>query len=51
MRGTIPSFPQYAFLAWCLVKHGDNFAFTFTLNFTYVYILYINQYILMQQVT
>jgi hypothetical protein len=25
MRGAIPSLPQYAFMAWCLVKHGDNF--------------------------
>jgi hypothetical protein len=22
--------PQYVFMAWCLVKHGDNFTFTFT---------------------
>jgi hypothetical protein len=20
---------EYAFMAWCLVKHGDNFTFTF----------------------
>jgi len=24
------STPQYAFVAWCLVKHRDNFTFTFT---------------------
>jgi hypothetical protein len=30
MRGAIPPLPQYAFMAWCLVKHGDNFTFTFT---------------------
>jgi hypothetical protein len=24
------STPQYAFMAWCLVKHRDNFNFTFT---------------------
>jgi hypothetical protein len=24
-----PSTPQYVFTAWCLVKHRDNFAFTF----------------------
>jgi hypothetical protein len=29
MRGTIPPLPQYAFMAWCLVKHRDNFNFTF----------------------
>jgi hypothetical protein len=23
------STPQYAFMAWCLVKHRDNFTFTF----------------------
>jgi hypothetical protein len=22
------SIPQYVFMAWCLVKHGDNFTFT-----------------------
>jgi hypothetical protein len=30
MRGAIPPLPQYAFMAWCLVKHRDNFTFTFT---------------------
>jgi len=24
------STPQYVFMAWCLVKHRDNFTFTFT---------------------
>jgi hypothetical protein len=24
------SISQYAFMAWCLVKHRDNFTFTFT---------------------
>jgi hypothetical protein len=24
-RGAIPPFPQYAFMAWCLVKIRDNF--------------------------
>jgi hypothetical protein len=27
MRGAIPPFPQYVFMAWCLVKHRDNFTF------------------------
>jgi hypothetical protein len=27
MRGAIPPLPQYAFMAWCLVKHKDNFTF------------------------
>jgi hypothetical protein len=26
--------PQYAFTAWCLVKHRDNFTFTFYLKCT-----------------
>jgi hypothetical protein len=30
MRGAIPPLPQYVFIAWCLVKHKDNF-FTFHL--------------------
>jgi len=25
MCETIPPLPQYAFMAWCLVKHRDNF--------------------------
>jgi hypothetical protein len=29
MRGAIPPLPQYFFMAWCLVKHRDNFTFTF----------------------
>jgi hypothetical protein len=29
MRGAIPLLPQYIFMAWCLVKHRDNFTFTF----------------------
>jgi hypothetical protein len=29
MRGGIPPLPQYAFMAWCLVKHRDNFTFTY----------------------
>jgi hypothetical protein len=27
MNGAIHPFPQYAFMAWCLVKHRDNFTF------------------------
>jgi hypothetical protein len=26
----IPPLPQYVFMAWCLVKHTDNFTFNFT---------------------
>jgi hypothetical protein len=25
MRGAIPPLYQYVFMAWCLVKHRDNF--------------------------
>jgi hypothetical protein len=27
MSGAIPPLPQYAFMAWCLVKHKDTFTF------------------------
>jgi hypothetical protein len=27
MRVAIPPLPQYVFMAWCLVKHRDNFTF------------------------
>jgi len=29
MRGAIPPLPLYVFTTWCLVKHRDNFTFTF----------------------
>jgi hypothetical protein len=32
MREVIPPLAQYAFMAWCLVKHRDNFTFTFRLR-------------------
>jgi hypothetical protein len=28
MCGAIPPLPQYVFMAWCLVKHMNNFTFT-----------------------
>jgi hypothetical protein len=28
MRVAIPLLHQYVLMAWCLVKHGDNFTFT-----------------------
>jgi hypothetical protein len=31
MLGAILPLSQYAFMAWCLVKHRDNFTFTFCL--------------------
>jgi hypothetical protein len=27
MSGAIPPLRQYVFMAWCLVKHRDNFTF------------------------
>jgi hypothetical protein len=27
MRRAIPPLPQYVFMAWCLIKHRDNFTF------------------------
>jgi hypothetical protein len=32
MRGAIPLLPHYVFMAWCLVKHRDNFTFTLLLH-------------------
>jgi hypothetical protein len=32
MRGDILSLPHYAFIAWCLVKHRDNFILQVTLD-------------------
>jgi hypothetical protein len=29
IRGAIPPLSQYVFMAWCLVKHRDNFTFIF----------------------
>jgi hypothetical protein len=29
MRGAIPPLPQYTYMAWYLVKHRDNFTFSF----------------------
>jgi hypothetical protein len=31
MRGAIPPLPQYVFMAWCLVKHRDNFTLPLSL--------------------
>jgi hypothetical protein len=28
MHGAIPPLSQYVFMAWCLVKHRDDFTFT-----------------------
>jgi len=32
MSGAIHPLPQYVFMAWCLVKHRDNFTFTFIIQ-------------------
>jgi hypothetical protein len=38
------SIPQYVFMAWCLVKHRDNFTFTFFMFF-FSYRMYCRTYI------
>jgi hypothetical protein len=40
MHGAVPPFPQYVFMAWCLVKHRDNLtcSFTFPNKFMYKFI-------------
>jgi uncharacterized membrane protein YbaN (DUF454 family) len=35
MSGAIPPLHQYVFIAWCLVKHRDNFTF-YLLDGTYM---------------
>jgi len=37
MRGAIPPLSQFVFMAWCLVKHRDNF---------YLYLSYIKLFII-----
>jgi hypothetical protein len=32
MSEAIPPLPQYSFMEWCLVKHGDSFTFTFNFS-------------------
>jgi hypothetical protein len=34
MRGAIPPLPQYVLMAWCLVKHRDNFTFNIAYTVT-----------------
>jgi len=36
MSGAIPLHPHYAFIAWCLVKHRNNFAF-------YLYLYHVSK--------
>jgi hypothetical protein len=30
--------PQYVFMAWCIVKHRDNFTFVYIYIYIYIYI-------------
>jgi hypothetical protein len=59
MRGAIPPLPQYIFIAWCLVKHRDNFTFMFINTvpigpvedgerhlFVYIDVTYLHNYLL-----
>jgi len=32
IRAAITLLPQYVFMAWCLVKHRDNFTFTLSVH-------------------
>jgi hypothetical protein len=32
MRGSVPLLSQYVFMAWCLVKHEDDFTFLNTIQ-------------------
>jgi hypothetical protein len=36
MRAAIPPLLQYAFLAWCLVRHKDNFTFIFSFIYSFI---------------
>jgi hypothetical protein len=36
MRGAIPPAPIH-FMAWCLVKHRDNFTFAGSLNYVFIF--------------
>jgi hypothetical protein len=35
MRGGVHQLPECVFMAWCLVKHRDNFTFIFTLRLSF----------------
>jgi len=35
MSGVVPPLPEYALMAWRLVKHRDNFTFTFIWKIAY----------------
>jgi hypothetical protein len=37
MRSAIPPLPENVYMAWCLVKHRDNFIFAFYLYNYYLY--------------
>jgi hypothetical protein len=42
MRGAIPPLPQYDCMAWCLVKHRDNFIFALCIQYYKLdYFLYL----------
>jgi len=34
MCGILPPFPQYVLMAWCLVKHRDNFTLSWCMSCT-----------------
>jgi hypothetical protein len=49
MHGAIPPLPQYAFMAWHLVKHRDNF--TFMLIYIFFFAIYITVHTEMYRLT
>jgi hypothetical protein len=55
MSGAISPLPQYAFMAWCLVKHNDNFTlplrvFINTALFQHKYLLLMSHLLLNKKV-
>jgi hypothetical protein len=42
LSGAIPPLPQYSFMAWCLVKHRDNFyLFTFSVKLEKLFLYFV----------
>jgi hypothetical protein len=45
MLGAVPPLPQYVSMAWCLVKHRDNFTFLpLSVSYKYTGVLAIKQF-------
>jgi hypothetical protein len=52
MRGAIPPIPKFAFMAWCLIKHRDNFTLLYftLLYFTFYYLVCLFSSIIMKHI-